>query len=124
MFPPEIVEKDGVMYSRIASQSPAIDSDVVTLQESMETAIDARSACSTGICRVREDIFAEAFLEIIRQVSVSCNERGMLLWRIKNELEGSIDEYRKLHASAVRFRARNTPIEGDEGLTVEREASM
>lgn len=46
-----------------------------------------------GICPIRETLYNEAFDEVIRQVTVNCSERGLLLLRLKNELKLRLDAY-------------------------------
>lgn len=38
-----------------------------------------------GVCPIREKLYDECFHELIRQITINCLERGILLMRIKNE---------------------------------------
>jgi len=42
-------------------------------------------AKTQGICPVREYLFSQVFDEIIRQVTVDCTERGLMLLRVRDE---------------------------------------
>ena len=42
--------------------------DVVALQEALDKKLAERQARDTGICPVRDDLYAQAFDELIRQV--------------------------------------------------------
>lgn len=68
--------------------------------------LEARKACTTGICSIREDIYSSAFLEIIRQVSIACKERGLLLLKVKTELDNTISAYKRLYKSVRDCAAR------------------
>lgn len=41
--------------------------------------------------------------EIIRQVTVSCIEQGLLLFRVRDELRMTISYYRRICESGVKF---------------------
>lgn len=41
--------------------------------------------------------------ELIRQVTVSCIEQGLLLFRIRNELRMTINAYQRAYESGVKF---------------------
>lgn len=46
-----------------------------------------------GICPVREELFAQLFDELIRQVTVNCVERGFLLLRVRDDMRATIAAY-------------------------------
>lgn len=50
-------------------------------------------ARETGICPVREELYAQCFDEIIREVTINCAERGLLLLRVRDELRMTIAAY-------------------------------
>lgn len=50
-------------------------------------------ARETGICPVREELYAQCFDELIRQVTINCAERGLLLLRVRDELRMTIAAY-------------------------------
>jgi dynein light intermediate chain len=41
-------------------------------------------AKTEGICPVREYLFGQVFDEIIRQVTIDCAERGLILLRVRD----------------------------------------
>ena len=43
-------------------------------------------ARETGICPVREELYAQCFDELIREVTINCAERGLLLLRVRDEM--------------------------------------
>lgn len=50
-------------------------------------------ARETGICPVREELYSQCLDELIRQVTINCAERGLLLLRVRDELRMSIAAY-------------------------------
>ena len=65
-----------------------------------------RQARESGICPVREELFSQCFDEIIRQVTLSEPERGLLLLRIRDEIKMTIAAYQTLYQSSVTFAMR------------------
>lgn len=65
-----------------------------------------RQARESGICPVREELFAQCFDEIIRQVTLSEPERGLLLLRVRDEIKMTIAAYQTLYQSSVTFAMR------------------
>jgi dynein light intermediate chain len=58
-------------------------------------------AANQPICPIREKLFVEAFDEIIRQVTIDCSERGVMLGRVKNELMMTVVGYRTVYEEGV-----------------------
>jgi hypothetical protein len=50
-------------------------------------------ARETGICPVREELYAQCFDELIRQVTINCAERGLLLLRVRDEMRMTVAAY-------------------------------
>lgn len=63
-------------------------------------------ARETGICPVWEKLYGECFDELIRQISINCSHRGLILIRIKNEMKMTIDTYKNLYESSISFGMR------------------
>ena len=59
-----------------------------------------------GICPVREELYAQCFDELIRQVTINAPERGLLLLRVRDEIRMTITAYQTLYQSSVTFGAR------------------
>ena len=49
-----------------------------------------------GICPIREELYGQCFEEVIRQVTISCAERGLLLLRLRGQLQMTLAAY-KVH---------------------------
>ena len=52
------------------------------------------------------DVDASDVDEVIRQIVISCQERGLLLLRIRDEMNLTINAYRALYESSVVFGMR------------------
>ena len=74
--------------SRIQSVSatPATKQDVLDLQEKLDKRLQQRQARETGICPIREELYSQCFDELIRQITINCAERGLLLVRVRDEI--------------------------------------
>ena len=55
---------------------------------------------------MREELYAQCFDELIRQVTINCAERGLLLLRARDELRMTIAAYQTLYESSVAFGMR------------------
>lgn len=80
------------MVQRV-SPAPATRAEVVALQEQLDRLLRERQARETGVCPVRAELYAQLFDELIRQVTVSCAERGLLLLRVRDEARMTVAAY-------------------------------
>jgi len=55
---------------------------------------------------VRESLYSECFDELIRQVTINCAERGLLLLRVRDEIRMTIAAYQTLYESSIAFGMR------------------
>ncbi len=65
--------------------------------------MEHRQARTEGICPIREELFSQGFDEIIRQVTINCPERGLLLMRVRDEHKMTLAAYQTLYQSSVSF---------------------
>mmetsp|Transcript_3818 Transcript_3818/g.5825 ORF Transcript_3818/g.5825 Transcript_3818/m.5825 type:complete len:153 (-) Transcript_3818:35-493(-) len=68
--------------------------------------LEARQARETGICPIREELYSQCFDELIRQVTINCTERGLLLLRVRDELRMTIQAYQTLYESSIAYGMR------------------
>jgi len=90
--------------------------------------LQQRQARETGICPVRRELYSQCFGnrtlsfvwhinknliyiknktdELIRQVTINCSERGLLLLRVRDEIRMTIAAYQTLYESSVAFGMR------------------
>lgn len=106
ILPPREWTEDGQLWVQYVSSTPATRLDVINLQERLDQQLQQRQARETGICPVREELYAQCFDELIRQVTVNCAERGLVLLRVRDELRMTIVAYQTLYESAVAFGIR------------------
>lgn len=106
ILPPREFEKEGQRWIQYPSSTPATRLDVIHLQEQLDNLLVERQARETGICPIREELYSQAFDELIRQVTINCAERGLLLLRVRDELRMSLDAFRSLYESSIAFGMR------------------
>jgi dynein light intermediate chain len=106
ILPPREWVNECRTYIQYVSHTPASREDVINLQKLLDERLSARQAKESGICPIREELYAECFDEIIRQVTIDCPERGILLMRTRDEIKMTIAAYQTLYKSAVAFGMR------------------
>ena len=85
ILPPREWTEDGHLWVQYVSSTPATRLDVVNLQERLDHQLQSRQARETGICPIREELYSQCFDELIRQITINCAERGLLLLRVCDE---------------------------------------
>ena len=88
--------------------------EVLNLQEGLDQKLLTEKARETGICPIREKLYDECFDELIRQVTLNCLERGILLSRIKKESEMTVSSYQTLYESSVAYGIRTLLLAEEE----------
>eukprot|EP00435_Cladocopium_sp_Y103_P073113 s48_g42.t1 len=106
--------EDGKHYQQYVSNQAATRLDVIQLQEALDQRLMERQARETGICPVREELYSQCFDELIRQVTINCPERGLLLLRVRDEIRMSIAAYQTLYQSSVTFGTRKQ-LQSEQG---------
>ena len=102
ILPPREWTEGGQLWVQSVSSTPATRLDVINLQEQLDIRLQQRQARETGICPVRRELYSQCFGEtaclmcstlivsvcvcvwldeLIRQVTIECAERGLLLLR-------------------------------------------
>ena len=106
ILPPREWIEAGKHYVQYVSHQPASRVDVARLREMLDQKLMERQARESGICPVREELFSQCFDEIIRQITLSEPERGLLLLRVRDEIKMTIAAYQTLYQSSVTFAMR------------------
>lgn len=114
IIPPREFTDAGQLWVQHVSSTPATRVDVISLQEQLDTKLQQRQARETGICPVRRELYSQAFDELIRQVTISCGERGLLLLRIRDEIRMTLAAYQTLYESSVAFGMRKS-LQAEQG---------
>ena len=113
--PRELVAPDGSRLFQSVSLQPASRLDVIQLQEVLDNRLVQRQAKAVGLCPIRSELYAEAFDELIRQVTIDSPERGLLLLRIRDEARQSVALHKQLYTVGKSFGARKQ-LAAEEGL--------
>ncbi|KAL2726271.1 hypothetical protein V1477_018085 [Vespula maculifrons] len=126
ILPPKEWEEDGQIWTQQVSSTPATRLDVINLQEQLDMKLQQRQARETGICPVRRELYTQCFGmflsfrleknnkivkqnisdELIRQVTINCAERGLLLLRVRDEIKMTLAAYQTLYQSSIAFGMR------------------
>jgi len=106
ILPPREWTEDGQLWVQYVSSTPATRPDVQSLQEYLDQKLQQRQARETGICPIREELYAQCFDELIRQTTINCAERGLLLLRVRDEIRMAIACYQTLYESSIAFGIR------------------
>jgi dynein light intermediate chain len=114
ILPPREWTENGQLWVQQVSSTPATRLDVVTLQEELDRRLQQRQARETGICPVRRELYSQCFDELIRQVTINCAERGLLLLRVRDEIRMTIAAYQTLYESSVAFGMRKA-LQSEQG---------
>ena len=110
----EWLEETGV-WVQYVSKEPASRLDIITLQEQLDKKINDRKARETGICSVREELYKQCLDELIRQVALDGPERGLLLMRVRDEFNMTVNAYKTLFESSVIFGIKKQ-LKSEQGL--------
>ncbi|ESN93509.1 hypothetical protein HELRODRAFT_157857 [Helobdella robusta] len=114
MLPPREWIANEQQWIQHVSSTPATRSDVVNIQELLDKKLQQRQARETGICPVRRELYSQCFDELIRQVTINCAERGLLLLRVRDEIRLTLDAYQVLYESSVAFGMRKC-LQSEQG---------
>lgn len=106
ILPPREWTENSQLWVQHVSSTPATRLDVINLQEQLDMRLQQRQARETGICPVRRELYSQCFDELIRQVTINCAERGLLLLRVRDEIRMTIAAYQTLYESSVAFGMR------------------
>ncbi|XP_077455316.1 axonemal dynein light intermediate polypeptide 1 [Stigmatopora argus] len=113
IFPPREWTEGNQLWTQRASTIPSTRADVVHLEEALDRRLQQRRALETGICPIRRELYSQCFDELIRQVTINCAERGLLLLRVRDEIQMTITAYQKLYESSVVFGMRKA-LQGEQ----------
>jgi dynein light intermediate chain, axonemal len=83
------------------TSSPRLDA--ILLQDQLKREMRERQARYTGICPVRERIYAVVFDELIASVTRDQTKRGNLLRRVYAESRMTIDAYKSVFEASIQF---------------------
>ncbi|KAH0791603.1 33 kDa inner dynein arm light chain, axonemal [Histomonas meleagridis] len=125
LLPPREFTENGQHLIQYVSSSPATRSDTLQLQKQLDQQLQQKKAKENGICPIRSELYRQCFDEIIRETTIDCSARGILLGKIRDEMQSTISAYRSLYESALTYGmrkamqnelARNEAIAENESL--------
>ena len=114
ILPPKKIITNEQLWVQYVSCTPVTKAEVQNLKEGLDKRIKVLEAKETGVCTIREQLYSECFDELIRQVTINCLERGILMMLVKTEYENQIKTYQNLYQSSIAYGIRSY-------LTVEEE---
>ena len=106
MFTPKKWEENGRQFIQYVSPEQATREKAKELFKALDEKMKERQGKEKGICPVREELYSQCFDEIIRQVTIDCPERGLLLLRVRDEIKMTIASYQILYESAILYGIR------------------
>ena len=104
--PKEHLLPNGQLWIQTVLSTPATKTEVISLKEELEKRLQQRMARETGICPIREGLYDECFDELIRQITIDCKERGLLLVRVRDEIRQQLKSYKTLYESSIAYGMR------------------
>jgi dynein light intermediate chain len=75
---------NGQLWVQTVLSTPATKIEVIQLQEELDRRLIQKQAKEVGICPVREELYGQCFDEIIREITIDCRQRGLLLVRVRD----------------------------------------
>ncbi|XP_057196766.1 axonemal dynein light intermediate polypeptide 1 [Triplophysa rosa] len=114
ILPPREWMEDNQLWVQQVSTAPCTRSDVIHLKEQLHKKLEQYQAKETGICSVRRELYSQCFDELIRQVTVNCAERGLLVLQVRDEIRMTIAAYQTLYESSIAFGMRKA-LQGEHG---------
>lgn len=70
--PRDWTDHNNKLHIQYVSHQSSSREDVDELTSNLDKMLEERQAKKTGICAIREELYSQAFDEIIRQVAVDC----------------------------------------------------
>ncbi|XP_056900974.1 axonemal dynein light intermediate polypeptide 1 isoform X1 [Takifugu flavidus] len=96
------------LWMQQVSSAASTREDVIKLGELLDTELQQRRAREKGICPIRRELYSQCFDELIRQETINCPERGLLLFLIRDEIQMNIAAHKTLYESGIAFGLRET----------------
>jgi len=98
---PGYYEEESRCFRKTVSYIPASREEVQQLQDELDQTMMSHRGRLQGLCPIRRDIFQQCFDEVIRQMTLDCPERGLLLLRIRSEQNMTISAMETLFSDGL-----------------------
>jgi dynein light intermediate chain, axonemal len=115
ILPPREWSDETGNWMQYVSREPGSRLDVIALQEQLDKRLTERKAREYGICSAREQLYAQCFDELIRQITIDSPERGLLLMHTRNELRTTVDAYKILYHNSMIF-GNKKQLRAEQGI--------
>ncbi|KAM9435499.1 axonemal dynein light intermediate polypeptide 1-like [Clarias gariepinus] len=106
IIPPRVWTENNKLWVQRVSSMPSTRADVIHLQEELDLKLRQEQARDTGICPARRELYTQCFDELIRQITINCAERGVLLLKIRDEIRMTLAAHQTLYESSVAYGLR------------------
>lgn len=107
-------EQEKLCYSLVSTKQ-ATRKQLNEMKEKLEELISYRRARKNGLDPIRYQLAFQLFDEMIREVTIDCKERGLLLLRIRDEAMMTLQSYGILKQVASTFSI-NEATKSDQGF--------
>ncbi|KAK9514133.1 hypothetical protein VZT92_027622 [Zoarces viviparus] len=114
ILPPRVWMEGNQLWMQHVSSASCTRTDVIRLEEQLDIKLLQWMAKETGLCVVRRKLYSQCFEELIRQVTINCAERGLLLRRVRDEIQATIDVFQTLYESSMAFGMRKA-LQAEQG---------
>ena len=121
ILPPKKLKTGEQMWVQYVSCNPVTKAEVINLYDGLRDHLKNENARMFGLCPIRERLYDETFYELIRQITINCLERGILLMRIKKELIMTVETYQNLYESALAYGIRVILLAEDDKKNLQKE---
>ena len=103
IFPAVEYTENDIKYTKYVSATPATKSDVVKLKQQVELLLQKKKI---SIDPERTEIYQDCFDEIIRQITIDCSVRGLLLVKVRDHYRSLMASYKDLYESSLAWGSR------------------
>jgi len=118
IFPPKEWTANGEDWHQSASPIPAARKEVIDLKYTLENLLQTRNAKVFGLCSIRLGLYLQCFDELIRQVTICCLERGMIMAQVRDTIKSTLWSYHTVYESCCALGIRKTLNHEEELLAL------
>ena len=90
---------------KVSNKKPK-NEQIMEIAKKLENLIKIRKSKLKGVCEIRNEIYLETLNELIRQITIDCPQRGILLGHIRDEIEYTLKSFEDLYDNSIGFGTR------------------
>lgn len=121
LLPPREWLEGGQRWMQRVSRMPPSRLDIMNLHEQLDIRLEQLRARESGIDPVRRELYSQCFDELIRQITLTSPERGLLLLRIRDEARMTLVAFQGLFESSIAYGTRKSILTEQTGNTQQLE---